>query len=179
MGIFEDAHVAIILADYVGIDAGGKVNAIGAGFTLTGVQPHGLTAPMHVVALIDLPGKYSGREFAFSLELWDDDTQEVVQMPGPSGQPDTMRIAQLVKGDRPQAPGLLYLPETMFVRVQVALAFVNGLPLAPGRFYSWRAQVEGQHRKDWSARFHVAGPPPPPVFGGPADPADIPDLPRS
>jgi hypothetical protein len=176
VGFFEDAHVTVLLADYIGVDAGGKVNAIGAGFTITGIQPHGLTAPQHVVVLIDVPGKYAGREFAFSLELRDEDSGSVVQVAAPSGQPDTMRIQQILKGERSQAPDV-YLPESMFLRIQVAMAFVNGLPLAPGRFYSWRAQVDGQHRRDWSARFHVLGPPPPPVFGGPAGPADIPNIP--
>lgn len=79
--------------------------------------------------MIDVPGKYAGREFAFSLELRDEDSGSVVQVAGPSGQPDTMRIQQMVKGERSQAPDA-YLPESMFLRIQVALAFVNGLPLA-------------------------------------------------
>lgn len=175
MAIFEDAHVTVLLADYIGIDAGGKINAIGAGFTICGVRPTGLTSPMHLVALIDLPSKYAGREFPFSLELRDEETGQVVQLPGPAGNLDTMRIQQLVKGDRPNLPGV-YLPESMFIRVQLAVNFSNGLPLAPGRFYSWRAEVEGQHMKAWKARFHVAGPPPPPVVGGPAGPSSIPNI---
>lgn len=161
----------MLLADYIGVDAAGKVNAIGAGFVITGLQPTGTTAPQHVAVLVDVPARYAGQEFPLSLELRDADLDTVVQLPGPAGQLDAMRIQQLVKGERPVVPGA-YLPDDLPVRIQLTLGFTNGLPLTPGRKYVWRAEIAGQHRKDWSARFYVPGPPPPPVFGGPAGPAD-------
>ncbi len=179
MGLSNDARVVVLLADYIGLDAvGGKINAIGAGFMIAGVQPTGQTSPQFIAVMVELPSKYAGQEFAFSLELRDDDSGTIVQVPGlVSGQMDTMRIQQVAKAERPQVAGV-YLPESMFLRLQVALSFPTGLPLPVGRFYSWRAQVDGHHRPEWQARFYVPAPPPPPVFGGPAGPADIPNLPR-
>ncbi|MGI8538129.1 MAG: hypothetical protein ACR2K2_17000 [Mycobacteriales bacterium] len=176
MSIFDDAHVVLLQADYVGVDPTGKVNAIGAGFTVTAVQQTGTTAPMHLVALIDVPSKYAGKEFAFSLELRDDETGAPVQIPGPSGQMESMRIQQVIKGERLNVPGA-YIPEAMFVRMQVAIGFMNGLPLGPGRFYHWRAEIDGRHDKSWTARFYILGPPPALVFGGPSGPTGIPSTP--
>lgn len=173
MGIFQDAHATVILADYISIDAAGKINALGAGFTVSGVQPTGLTPPQHAAAIIDVPAKYGGQECAVSLELRNETSGSAVQLPGPSGQPEALRVSQVVKAERANIPGV-YLPESMFCRVQVVIGFPNGLPLAPGNLYAWRLAIDGQTRNGWHARFYVPGPPPPPVFGGPAGPADIP-----
>jgi hypothetical protein len=182
--LFDHARVVVLLADYIGIDAGGKVNAIGAGFTLTQLQPTGLspsegaagvTGAMHLIALIDVPSKYAGHEFAVSLELRDDSADTAVKLPSPTGVPEPLRIQQMVKAERPSLPGA-YLPSDVPCRVQLSLGFPNGLPLTQGGFYSWRLQIDGRDRKDWRAAFHVLGPPPPPVFGGPSGPANIPDL---
>jgi hypothetical protein len=176
VGIFEDAHAFVLLADYIGVDAGGKINAIGAAFALTGVQQTGFTPPQYVAAIIDVPGKYAGQEFAASFELRDETAGTVVQMPGPSGQLESLRIQQVAKAERPQIPGV-YLPEVMFCRVHMVLAFPNGLPLAPACMYQWRLQIDGQYRSNWQVSFYVPGPPPPPVFGGPAGPSDLPQMP--
>ncbi len=176
MSVSESAHVVVLLADYINVDAAGKVNALGAGFLISPLQPSGLTAPQHLAVLVDVPSRHAGQEFALSVELRDDTLDTAVQVPGPTGKMEALRVQQLVRGDRPSIPGL-YLPDTMPVRVQLTLGFVQGLPLAPGKFYSWRAEVDGQHRQAWRARFHVPGPPPPPVFGGVTGPADVPTIP--
>lgn len=38
MGLLDDVAVTVLVADYVGVEAGGKLNLIGAGFTLLGVM---------------------------------------------------------------------------------------------------------------------------------------------
>jgi hypothetical protein len=176
VGLVEDCRATILIADYIGVDAASKINAIGAGFSITGVQTTGLTGAMHVGVLVDVPSPYLGQEFALSLELRDVDAGSVVQVPGASGQPEALRIQNIVKAERPVIPGV-YLPPNMYGRVQMVMAFTNGLPLPAGRSYDWWLQIDGQHRKGWVSRFHVAGPAPGPVIGGPAGPASIPNIP--
>lgn len=177
MSIFDDAQVVVLAADYIGMDASGKINAIGAGFTVSGVLPTGLVAPQHIAVLVDLPSRHAGAEFSLSIELRDESTDSAVKVAGPGGQLEPLRIGQLAKVLQfPSVPGV-YIPARMFCRVQALLAFPNGLPVAPGGFYFWRVEIDGQHRKHWKASFHVLGPPPPAVFGGPTGPAGIPTLP--
>jgi hypothetical protein len=175
VGIFDEAHAFLLLADYIGVDAAGKLNALGAGFAVSGIQPNGLTAPMYLAAVIEIPSKFAGQELSASLELRDEETGSAVQLTGPSGQLEALRIQQVVKVERPALPGV-YIPERMFCRVQLNVGFQTGLPLAPGHFYEWRLEIDGQHRKGWHVSFFVLGPPPGPVFGGKTGPADLPSL---
>lgn len=176
MGIFEDCRAFIFVADYISADASGKLTAIGLGFSISGVQPTGMSIPQHVGVIIDVPAKYNGNEFAVTVELRDDETGKAVAMPGPSGSPEAIRIQQLAKAQMPTIRGT-YLPSSLPCRVQAILAFPNGLPLQLGKSYTWKLEIDGQHRKGWEAGFHVAGPPPPPVVGGPIGPSDIGPLP--
>jgi len=175
MGIFEEAHAFLLLADYIGVDASGKLNALGAGFAMSGIQPNGLTAPMYLAVVIEIPSKYAGQEFSACLELRDEETGSAVQITGPSGQLEALRIQQVAKVERLGPPGV-YVPERMFSRVQLNVGFQTGLPLAPGRFYQWRLEIDGQHQKNWYVSFYVIGPPPGPVFGGQSGPTDLPSL---
>lgn len=175
--IFEDAHVSVFVGDYIAVDAGGKLNAIGLGFTAVGIQQTGLSSPMCVATIIDLPRKHAGSEFSLSIELRDTDADEAVKVPGPSGQLEALRVQQVARVDPAQSPVPgVYLPPDMPSRVQAILAFAAGLPLRPGGNYAFRIEIEGSHRKHWIAPFHVLGPPPGPVFGGPVGPADIPTV---
>src|SRR4051794_17171696 len=121
MGVFEDARAVVLLADYIGIDGGGKINALGTGFTITApAGPGGTTAPQFVAAIIDVPAKYAGQDFAMGLELRDDSTGQVVQVPtspDPSAPNQPMRIQQVAKIDRPNVPGVV-LPGDFFCRAQ-------------------------------------------------------------
>lgn len=176
MSIFQDAHVVVFLADYVGIDTSSKINALGAGFTLSGWQ-NGVAAPQHVAVMVDVPGKYVGQEFALTLELRDETADRAVQVPGQSGQLEALRMQQVARVEPPVAAPGIYLPQAMFSRTQVVLGFPTGISLAPSNFYAWRVEIDGQTRKDWRAPFYVPGPPPGPVFGGPTGPSDIPGMP--
>jgi hypothetical protein len=175
MGVFEESRAVVLVGDYIGVDSAGKVNAIGAGFTLTGRGPNGHTPPQSVMAIIDIPSRYAGDQCAVALELRDETTGAAVQVQSPNGNSDTLRISQVALIDRPQLPGVI-IPQQMFCRVQVAVSFAMGLPLEANKHYSWRLAVDGHHRKGWEAHFFVLGTPPPPVFGGPAGPADIPSV---
>lgn len=172
MSIYDEARVAVLLADYVGIDGGGKANALGVGFTITSLAG-ALTAPQHVAVLIDVPAKHLGQDFALSLQLKNDTDDQIVQVASPSGQLEALRVQQVARAERPQIPNV-YLPATMFGRVQIMIAFPTGIQLAPSKFYSWQVQIDGQTKPDWQASFYVVGPPPGAIFGGPAGPATIP-----
>jgi len=176
VSIFDDAKVIILLADHIGIDGGGKANVLGAGFNLTTVGPQGTVAFQHLLVLVDLPLKHAGADFALSLELRDESTGSPFKIVGqPSGTPEPLRIQQIVRAERITIPNV-YLPSTFPVRVQLNLALPPGLPLQPGHDYAWHVEVDGQHRKNWQAGFHVLGPPPQPVVGGISRPTDIPPL---
>lgn len=178
MGVFEDATVTAFVADHIAMDAAQKLTALGAGFMFAGLDAQtGLSAPQHLAVLIDVPGKYSGQQFALGLELRDETTGQVVQVPSPTpGQLDALRVQQIVSvAMPPQVPGAT-VPDGTPLRSQVVLAFPTGVPLAAGHRYSWRIEIDGQHRPGWKATFAVLGPAPGPVFGGPAGPAAIPNI---
>lgn len=169
MSAYDDARVAIFVADYGSDEGTGKINAIGVGFRVVGLSPEGLTAPQTVIVLVDIPAQYVNTEFPISLDLRRADTGELVQVIGPNGSPDTLRVQQMVRVTPPNIQGA-YLPPDFGGRVQMVAAFPMGLQLQAGVTYNWHFEIEGQHRQDWTVEFHVVGPPPQPVFGGPATP---------
>lgn len=176
MAIKDDATVNLILADYISVDSAGKINVLGAGWTVSGVQPNGFTVQQCLAIVVDVPNGYVGQEFALDIDLYDETTGSVAEVPGPSGALEAMRIGQLAKVEPPLAPGT-YLPPTMFSRIQAVIAFLGGLPLSPGHLYAWRVSIDGERHPHWVARFVVASAPPAPVFGGPAGPSEIPNPP--
>jgi hypothetical protein len=173
MSVLDDARVLLFVADYAGVDAAQKINAIGAAFTLTGIQPQtGLTPPHHVVVIIDVPTEYVGTDFALAIELRRDDLNQAVTVPGPAGQPEAMRIQQIVRPEKPQVPPGAQMPPGLYARIQYVLAFPTGLQLPPGVTYRWRVEIEGQTKTGWDTVFHVLAPVPGPLFGGPSAPPD-------
>jgi hypothetical protein len=171
----DGTRAVLLLADYITADASGKLTVVGAGFTVAAVQQTGTTSPQYLAGLIDVPSSHAGRQLAVTVELRDETDDAVARIPGPSGQPEALRIQQLMLVERPQLPGVA-VPEGMFCRVQFLLGFPNGLPLPPNREYAWKLEIDGTRLKSWQARFYVAGPPPPPIIGGPAGPSSIPNI---
>jgi hypothetical protein len=159
MSIGEEARAQLILADYANADAAQKLNLLGGGWQVTGITQSGLTAPQALVAAIEVPERYAGEEFPISISLVDE-AGESVKVPTPSGTIEALRIAQLVKAERPNVPGIL-LHGKVWSRVQVILNFSGGLPLRPGESYTWRLEVGGHHDPQWRASFYVAAPPQP------------------
>lgn len=163
--VADDACVSLILADYAAADAINKVNVIGAAWQISGVQPEtGLTPPQSLVVFIDLPPKHYNEEFALTVALLDD-TGNPVQIPGPTGEPQALRISQLAKAEKPTfaQPGI---PQNVVpTHVQIVANFPGGLPLAPGRLYSWQVDIDGDAKPAWRVSFFVAGPPPAPILG--------------
>ena len=176
MTLADAAHVTVLLADYIAADTAGKLTAVGAGFSVSPLQPEGRTPPMHVAVLVDVNSEHLGQDFSLSMSLRDAEDGSPVLVDGPSGEPEAMQIAQVMRAQAPSVPGA-HLPSTLPGRVQMVLGFPQGLPLAPGRTYRFAIEIDGHARPEWSASFHVPGPPPGPVFGGPVGPASIPSFP--
>jgi hypothetical protein len=175
VGIFEDAHVTAFVADYLAADASNRITAVGLGFTITGVQPTGFSAPQYLGVIIRVPSKYTGQQFSLSVHLRDEDADTAVTVPGASGQSETLQVAQVVTVAAAVVPGL-YLPPSVACTMQMVMGFPTGLPLTVGKNYAWHVQIDGQSRRHWIAGFHVPGAPPAPVFGGPVGPTDIPNI---
>lgn len=176
MALIDEAHVTVLIADYIAVDAAGKLTAVGAAFTLSGLQPDGHTPPQHVAVLVDVPGRLVGHDFAFGLSLRDADSGQAVLVHGPSGEPEPLQIAQVMRAQAVNAPGL-QVPASLPGRVQVVLGFPAGLPLEVGHTYRWSVELDGTTRPEWSTVFHVPAPATGPVFGGPVGPTSIPNFP--
>jgi|ERR1019366_1309538 hypothetical protein len=159
MSVGEEARASLILADYANMDAAGKLNLLGGGWQVTALTQTGLTPAQALVASIEVPERYAGTEFPISLTLLDE-AGDQVKIPGPSGNMEALRIAQLVKAERPNVPGVL-LHGKVWSRVQVILNFSGGLPLRPGQSYSWSLEINSYHHPQWGASFYVAAPPQP------------------
>lgn len=175
--ISERARVAVLLCDYAGADAISKVNALGLGWAVTGINPStGTTAPMTVLVFVDTPPDMYGQEFAITLTLRDA-AGKPVELPGPAGNPQAMRLAQNVRAEEPSFPSEANVPRhAVWAHSQMVFNLLNGLPLQPGQLYTWTVEIDSTRLDGWSVSFYVSGPRPGLVFGGPANPADIPDL---
>lgn len=175
MDLFDSARVTVLLADYVAVDAAGKLTAVGAAFSLIGLQPDGHTPPLHVAVLVDVPAELVGQDFSLGVSLRDEVTGQPVLVPGQSGSPEPLQVAQVMRAQPPAVPGMV-VPAHVPGRVQVVLGFPQGLPLELGRSYRWAVEVDGRTRPEWSASFHVPAPAPGPVFGGPVGPTSLPSF---
>lgn len=173
----ESARVTVFLADYAAADVAAKVNVIGAGWQITGVdQTTGLTAPQCVVVMIDVPPDFYGEDYAITLTLRDEHGDPIA-LPGPAGTAEAMRITHTVRAEEPRfAPGIHVPRRQLWAHNQIVLNLANGLPLPMGRMYSWTVDIDTTSDPHWVAPFCVPGLPPGPIFGGPSNPAAIPEL---
>jgi hypothetical protein len=178
VALLDQARVTVLLADYITVDGNGKLTAVGAAFTLIGLQPDGHTPPMHVAVIVDVPGTLVGHDFAMSVSLRDDTAGTAVLVPGADGTPEPLQVAQVMRAQAPNVPGL-QVPSSVPGRVQVVLGFPNGLPLQVGHSYRWSVELDGASKPEWSTTFHVPASAPGPVFGGPAGPTSIPNFPMA
>lgn len=168
--------MTIFVTDYAATDAVSKINALGIGWTVTGTDPStGMTAPQALVAMIDLPPELYGQDFSMTVTLRDA-TGDPVMLPGPAGTPQAMRIAQVARAEEPVFPPEMFVPRHLvWAHVQMILNLANGLPLPPG-LYTWSMEIDGNEDSRWATSFYVPGKRPDPVFGGPANPAQIPGV---
>ena len=132
--------VTMLLADHAQA-ADGKLNIIGAGWTIVGPGP----VPFAIAILFEVPWDRANEEHAFRLELVDSDGDAVL-MSTPDGEAPVMIEGQFEVG-RP--PG---------VKRGTALPFPLALnlgphPLAPGGRYEWRLTVDDESDEDWRLAF--------------------------
>jgi hypothetical protein len=161
--VADDARVALFLADFANADAIAKFNIVGGGWQVTGRLPTGMTSPMVVVALIEVPSSHYGEQLAWGLSLHNE-AGDLVSLPGPSGEAQAMRVQQLAKIEKPNIPGVIVPENFLPSRIQLMLSFPGGLLLTPGP-YRWRLEIDGNQLPKWDLAFVVAGPPPQPVIG--------------
>lgn len=168
--VSDTATVRLLIADYASVDAAGKLNVIGGGVSLIGQAdrlglggPSGFTAPFALVVAVAVNPTLYRSEFALEVAL-EDSKGELVELPGPAGQPQKMRIAQNSTFEEPKTvPGV---PRGLLrARIQWVLMFNGGLPLAIGQRYLWRVKIDGATSDRWTEEFFVPGPPPAPVLG--------------
>lgn len=162
----EKARVSVLLADYASADAIGKINVLGAGFALCGIDVQtGAIPPQTLVVLIDILPEFYGEDFTLSVALRDS-SGNPVEIPGPAGAPQPMRVAQVIRAETPVFPPGTNVPkDVVWAHAQLCLQLMNGLPLKAGDYYTWSVQLDGTDREDWAVSFYVAGPPPPVVLG--------------
>lgn len=158
------ARVAVLLADYAAPDPSGRINILGAGWNVTGANPTtGQTPQQSLVVLLDFPPELYGEDFTLSLQLRDS-AGALVELPGPTGQPQPMRIAQVLRVEEPPAP--LGGPRNLlWAHSQTVFTLLQGLPLRPNELYTWCVEIDGDERPERAVSFYVAGPPPTPVIG--------------
>jgi len=177
MSVQADAQVQIILADYAGTDAAGKLNVIGGGLTLMALSPEGASPPLSCAVTVSVPAKHAGADFALSVELHDVTLGKIVQVPSPDGSGlQALRVQQVVTLGALSLPPGFVRPTDVQIQHVLVMNFPAGLPLTAGSSYEWRAQIDGQSIGHGWYRFHVLRATPGVVFGGPAGPATIPGV---
>lgn len=177
MSISNDAQVTILLADFANVDGQGKINAVGAGITNFMMGPGAqATSPFAVVVVIMIEPKHVGSDYAFSLELHDITRGHIAKVGGgPGGQMQPLRAQQSITVEPFQVQAPFAKPDHARAQNIIAMNFPTGLPLQPGT-YEWKVSIDTQTRQQWRYRFHVLGPAPGIVFGGPDNPPDIPGV---
>ncbi len=135
--------VFLLLADAAQVTPdGAKVHALGLGWDLTGSP----TAPMALVALIQVPWNETNQQHHFVLRLRDADGHPVV-VPCPTGEQGVQVEGDFEVGRAAGIPG--GTTQTIKLAVQV-----GPIPLAPGR-YEWHASIDGETGEGWSVAFTV------------------------
>jgi hypothetical protein len=136
----------MLLADFVQA-AEGKLNVIGAGWTLTGPPP----SPSGIGLIFDVPWDRANEQIRFRLELLDQDGNEVI-VPTPDGE-QPLFIEGAFEVGRP--PGIKRgTPITFPVAINL-----GPQPLTAGSRYEWRLTVDGESDEDWRLAFGVRAQP--------------------
>lgn len=150
----DSVQVTILLADYVIIDSSNKINAIGAGFQTTALVGD-TTAPMFLGVFFEFPRELSGQEVVVGWRLIDHESGDVVTTPDGSETGSLVEWSQRLTLTAPTLPDGRPMPATMGCRVQTAVGMPNGLPLRSDTVYEWQATVDGEHKREWTARMWV------------------------
>lgn len=161
----DAAIVRILLADFANADPANKLNLIGAGITMIGIVPNtNATVPHAVVAKVSFPPKFVGESPAVELALEHADGT-LVTLPGPTGEPQLLRVGHAQALKPAVAPNVDVPPNTVRPSHQLVMYFSNGLPLEPNSLYAWRVKIDHETCDEWTETFYVATATTPPVIG--------------
>jgi hypothetical protein len=160
----DSAIVQVVLADYANNDSGGKLNIIGGGITMLGLDPNShITVPHAVVARISFAPRYIGESPAVELALESDDGS-LVSIQGQGGA-QFLRVGAANALKPAVVPGATVPLTAVRPSAQMLMYFANGLPLEPNRSYTWRVRIDHETRDAWTETFYVLTMDPDPVIG--------------
>jgi hypothetical protein len=160
----DSAKAEVWLADFCNVDGAGKLNVVGGGITMIGVNPAlGVTTPFAVVARVSFAPKFVGESPAVELALERDDGS-LVMVPGPTG-PQYVRVGSAGPLKPAVAPGAHVPPNTIRPSTQFVMHFANGLPLEVDHAYMWRVKIDHDTCEKWTEIFYVVRADPQPVTG--------------
>ena len=130
----------MLLADHAQA-AEGKLNIIGAGWTVVGPAP----APFAIAILFEVPWDRANEEHSFRLELVDSDGIPVL-VPTTDGEEPLMIEGQFEVGRPPGVKRGTALPFPLALNM-------GPQPIAPGGRYEWRLTVDEESDEDWRLAF--------------------------
>lgn len=130
----------MMLADHAQASEG-KLNIIGAGWTVIGPAP----APFAIAILFEVPWDRANEQHDFRLELVDSDGDAVL-MPTPDGEQPLVIEGQFEVGRPPGVKRGTPLPFPLALNM-------GPHPLAPGGRYEWRLTVDEESDEDWRLAF--------------------------
>jgi hypothetical protein len=131
----------MVLADAATV-SDGKLNLLGAGWTVTGPQP----TPMAIGLLVAIPWSEANRPHRLRISLVDSDGQ-LVNFIASDGSSHHIEVQADLEVGRP--PGLL--PGSP---LPVPLAIpITPLPLEPGHRYVWQLHFDDRTHDDWRVVF--------------------------
>ena len=125
----------MLLADHAQA-ADGKLNIIGAGWTVTGPGP----APLAIAILFEVPWDRANEQHEFRLELVDSDGDGPLAIEG-----------QFEVGRPPGIKRGTPLPFPLALNI-------GPQPLEPGGRYEWRLTVDEESDEDWRLPFSTRSP---------------------
>jgi hypothetical protein len=136
--MFSSIRATLLLADHAQ-GADGKLNMIGAGWSITGPQP----SPFALAALIEFPWSEAGTKHDIRFELID---SEGVAVKGPDDETIAFEITEF-----PVSAGFGVTKGTPII----ASVAVNcgPIPIPPGGRFEWRLLVDGEPIEHGSAWF--------------------------
>lgn len=145
----------VLIADFVNVDAAGKVNIIGGGIQFLGYDPQTkLTAPfaVYVNITVSIP-LFEETSAAVEVLLVDADAHPVT-IAGPDGG-NTMVFKQDVDFRHTLRPEVQQPPMGFPGTSNIVLNFPGGLPLPRGSTYQWVVLLDGSRLT--STTFFVPG----------------------
>lgn len=151
----SSALANILIADFVNIDAAGKVNIIGGGIQFLGFDHStGLTAPfsLFVSVTVSVPA-LDDTQASVEIMLVDTDGRPVT-VPGQEGD-NTLQFRQDVDFRHTISPNVQQPPIGFPGCSNVVLNFPGGLPLPHGSTYEWVVFLNGSRLA--SSTFFVPG----------------------